>query len=356
MLAVTTFSLSIMVSAYASSSSVSPRATQLTQQDTTTQNVLATFIGSFLYSLVGIVALSSHAYGVTGRFILFTVTIGVILLIVITILRWIEHLSQLGRLGETVDRVEAATLTAIEERVLFPSLDAKELDLDNPPDYIDNTLFHKDIGYIQHIDIEALNRYAKEHDAEISLLVGSGDFIHLNRAIGCTNIELSESFVTAIQSTFTIGSDRSFDQDPGFGMIVLTEIASRALSQAINDPGTAIDVINRSIRILSKLKDYKLFKVEQDEISYQYVRVPCISIEHILNDMYLPIARDGAAMAEVHIAIQEALFALSQLKNQALHANLLGVSDLVNQYLAGVLVIDADREKINTIMQKIKAP
>ena len=72
--------------------------------------------------------------------------------------------------------------------------------------------------------------------------------------------------------------------------------------------------------------------------------------------MYLPIARDGAAMAEVHIAIQEALFALSQLKNQALHANLLGVSDLVNQYLAGVLVIDADREKINTIMQKIKAP
>tara|TARA_R110002049_G_scaffold72497_2_gene187705 strand:+ start:1175 stop:2437 length:1263 start_codon:yes stop_codon:yes gene_type:complete len=354
MLAVTTFSLSIMVSAYTASSSVSPRATKLTQQDTTTQNVLATFIGSFLYSLVGIVALSIHAYDATGRFILFIVTIGVILLIVITILRWIEHLSQLGRLGETTDRVEAATLTAIEERVLFPSLDAKEFDPDNPPDYIDNKLFHKDIGYIQHIDIEALNSYAQENDAEISLLVSSGDFIHLNKAIACANIELSESFVTGIQSTFTIGPERSFDQDPGFGMIVLTEIASRALSQAINDPGTAIDVINRSIRILSELKNYKLAKSEADEIRYQHVRVPCIAIEQILNEMYLPIARDGAAMAEIHIAIQHALLALSQLGNKSLNDHLHRVSGLVNQYLGSVLVIDADREKINIIMQKIK--
>jgi uncharacterized membrane protein len=100
MLAVTTFSLSIMVSAYsAASSTVSPRATKLVQQDSTTQNVLATFIGSFLYSLVGIIALSSHVYGNTGRIILFMVTLLVVMIIVITILRWIEHLSKLGRLG-----------------------------------------------------------------------------------------------------------------------------------------------------------------------------------------------------------------------------------------------------------------
>lgn len=100
MLAVTTFSLSVMVSAYAAaSSSATPRATQLVRQDTTTQNVLATFIGSFLFSLVGIIALSTDIYGENGRLILFTVTIGVIILIVVTILRWIEHLSLLGRLS-----------------------------------------------------------------------------------------------------------------------------------------------------------------------------------------------------------------------------------------------------------------
>jgi len=119
MLAVTTFSLSVMVSAYsAATSSVTPRATRLLMDDTTTQNVLAVFIGSFLYSLVGLAALSTGAYGSDGQVILFAVTIAVILLIVITILRWIEHLARLGRVGETTARVEAATAKALSDRRL----------------------------------------------------------------------------------------------------------------------------------------------------------------------------------------------------------------------------------------------
>lgn len=58
MLAVTTFSLSISVSAYASAAgTATPRATSLLQEDSTTQNVLATFLGAFVFSLVGIIAL-----------------------------------------------------------------------------------------------------------------------------------------------------------------------------------------------------------------------------------------------------------------------------------------------------------
>lgn len=68
MLAVTTFSLSIMVTAYGSTTTnVTPRATRLVVEDVTTQNVLATFIGSFLFSLVGIIALNMGAYGERGE-------------------------------------------------------------------------------------------------------------------------------------------------------------------------------------------------------------------------------------------------------------------------------------------------
>jgi uncharacterized membrane protein len=44
---------------------------------------------------------------------------------------------------------------------------------------------------------------------------------------------------------------RSFAQDPRFCLSVMAEIACRALSPAVNDPGTAIDVIGRGVRILS---------------------------------------------------------------------------------------------------------
>ncbi len=101
MLAVTTFSLSIMVTAYGSATTnVTPRATRLVVEDVTTQNVLATFIGSFLFSLVGIIALNMGAYGERGRVILFIVTLVVIALIISTLLRWIQHLTSLGRVPD----------------------------------------------------------------------------------------------------------------------------------------------------------------------------------------------------------------------------------------------------------------
>ena len=56
MLAVTTFSLSVMTSAYGSATShVTPRATKLLIEDRVAQNALSTFVGSFLFAVVGII-------------------------------------------------------------------------------------------------------------------------------------------------------------------------------------------------------------------------------------------------------------------------------------------------------------
>lgn len=44
---------------------------------------------------------------------------------------------------------------------------------------------------------------------------------------------------------------RNFDQDPRFGLAVLAGIAQRALSPAVNDPGTAIDILGRTVRLLA---------------------------------------------------------------------------------------------------------
>jgi hypothetical protein len=92
LLAVTVFSLSTMVAAYsAATNNVTPRGTKLLMEDNTSQNVLGTFIGAFLFSLVGIVALSTGLYGTQGRAILLVVTIGLIALIA-------DHYSPLDRL------------------------------------------------------------------------------------------------------------------------------------------------------------------------------------------------------------------------------------------------------------------
>ncbi len=114
MLTVTTFSLSVMTSAYSSATSnATPRATKLLIEDNMSQNVLSTFIGSFLFSIVGIVVLKIGAYGPQGRAVLFGVTIAVIALIVLSLLRWIDYLTQLGRVEKAAGRVETATRKAV---------------------------------------------------------------------------------------------------------------------------------------------------------------------------------------------------------------------------------------------------
>ena len=130
MLAVTTFSLNVMTSAYGSAANnVTPRATKLLREDPVTQNVLSTFIGSFLFSIVGIVVLKTGAYGARGRVVLFIVTIGVIALIVISLLRWIDYLTHFGQVGETTKRVEDATREAIEARLKAPALGARRFSI-----------------------------------------------------------------------------------------------------------------------------------------------------------------------------------------------------------------------------------
>ena len=59
-----------------------------------------------------------------------------------------------------------------------------------------------------------------------------------------------EHGVDALREAFVIGAERSFEQDPAYGLIVLGEIAQRALSPGINDPGTAIAVLSSQTRLL----------------------------------------------------------------------------------------------------------
>ena len=313
MLTVTTFSLSTMVAAYsAATNNVTPRATKLVMEDSTTQNVLATFVGSFLFSLVGIIALATGAYGDQGRVILFVVTIGVILLIIVTLLRWIDHLSRLGRVTETTERVEKATIEALRSWIESPCLGGKELEYNDPRLSAPNTPVHQPkVGYVQHVDGGALGQISEELDVEIAVVAIAGKLVAPNIPLAWITGDVDEEGQKRVASAFTIGDVRSFDQDPRFGAAVLAEIASRSLSQAINDSGTAIDLISRYMRVLTVWDEHA------DDIDVQYPRlhVAPIRLEDVFDDLFIPLARDGAAILEVGIRLQKAFITLSGFRH-----------------------------------------
>jgi uncharacterized membrane protein len=316
MLAVTTFSLSATVAAYAAATAnVTPRATKLLIEDRTTLNVLATFVGSFLFSVVAIITLAMGAYGDRGRAILFAVTVLVIILIVVTLLRWIDYLLRLGRVGETTEEVERATAAAMRRRMELPNLggtpwnDPEALPVNAQPVNVNS------IGYVQHIDVGAIAKCADELGARVYLAALPGTFVDTNRPVAWIAGAKGSLDPARIASQFTVAAERSFDQDPRFGLCVLAEIASRALSPGLNDPGTAIDVVGRGIRILALLAEPN---EDSAEPPFARVYVPSIQVSDLLDDIFTPIARDGAANAEVQIRLQKAFAALARIDNRDL--------------------------------------
>ncbi|AMM18445.1 hypothetical protein AX768_29710 (plasmid) [Burkholderia sp. PAMC 28687] len=357
MLAVTTFSLSTMVSAYGSATSnVTPRATPLLVEDSTTQNALATFVGSFLFSLVGIIALSTGAYGEQGRVVMFTVTIGVIALIVYTLLRWIDHLARLGRLGETTDRVEHAATLALRDRLKNPNLGGESMAASAPIPSSARLIFTSDIGYVQHLDMPSLASLTKA-DANLAVqpaiyvFAVPGTFVEPSKPVAATT-NVDESNDATIAKAFTIGVRRSFDQDPRFGISVLTEIASRALSPAVNDPGTAIDVLGRGVRLLSIVAGFDEAAADRED-RCKRVYVPDINIDDLFDDFFTPIARDGASLIEVGIRLQKALASLARVDDPRFNRAAKHHARLALKRAEHALPISDDKDQIQQLCSNL---
>lgn len=318
MLSVMIFSLSTMVAAYSSATSnTTPRATQLLVADSTAQNALATFLGSFLFSLVGIIALQTGLYGDNGRVILYAVTLAVIVVIVLTLLRWSDYVLRLGRVGPTSDRVEAAATEAMRRRRASPYLGGQPREAgDSGIPEGAHSIYTERFGYVEHIDMAALQDVACKLEVEIYLAALPGQYAGAAQPLVSLMQTPPDDSIEAIRDAFSISAARSFDQDPRFGVCVLSEIASRALSPAVNDPGTAIDILGRGARMLALWSDNHVESPDRggkEAIRFANVHVPPVELDDLFDDFFIPIARDGAGLVEVGIHLQKMLQTLASL-------------------------------------------
>lgn len=350
MLAVTTFSLTAMVSAYAgATSNITPRAVQLLVDDTTAQNALATFLGSFLFAVVGIIALSTGLYGETGRVILLAGTILVIALIIVTFLRWIEHITRFGRVGDTIERVERAATLAVRGMVQRPRFGEKER-FAVPSGA--TRIHHDMIGRITHVDTPQLVAIAKEIDGEIALSALPGTLVDPARLIAWTTVRLDDRQVQRIRDAFTVSNNRAFDHDPRFGLVVLSEIGSRALSPAVNDPGTAIAVLEAGTRVLAAILRHE---PEERDDPYPGVLVPAFAFPDLLEDLYRPLSRDGAGTVELGIRLQKSLAALAAIEPRAHRDCLLEAEDALAR-AQSLLASPKDAQALRDVHLRIREP
>lgn len=305
MLTVSTFSVTAMVTAFSSATTTAtPRSTPLLIADTTSQNAVSTFIGAFTFSLVGIVALSTGYYVDQGRTILFVATLIVIAMVVFTLLRWISHLSTFGRMSDVIDRVEKAATTSLELHAEAPTLGARA-GVGVPAGAV--AVHADEVGYVTHVDVAGLDRLAQRHDVRIHVQATAGRIADARVPLAAVTGDVDDTVRAGIRRSFRIENHRTYEQDPRFGVIALTEIGSRALSAATNDPGTAIEVIASLQRVFSRA----LAAEPDGGVRYERVWIPAPLLEDLVDDAFRPLARDGAADVEVQVRLQKCLASLA---------------------------------------------
>jgi uncharacterized membrane protein len=310
MLAVATFAVASMVSAYASAgSNATPRAFSLLVADGQSQTALSSFIGAFIFSIVGLIALKVGFFGTAGRFTLFLATMVVFAWVVLTFVRWVDNIARLGRLGNTVEKVEQATREAFGEWPVHAPLGAIPItaELQKP------RLIHSDrVGFIQHIAMEDLEEWARQNDAFIEVCSYPGSFVGPDRPLASVYLTKNDELpdVAKALEAFLIADCRSFPSDPRFGLITMSEIGSRALSPGINDPGTAIDIAVRMARLIREWDTREPGKEPVER--FERVLVSGLDPADIVEDAFGAISKDGVGSVEFGIWLQKSLAILTK--------------------------------------------
>ncbi len=321
MLGMAVFAVGSMVSAFqAAGASATPRAFSLIIADDVSQKALSTFVGAFIFSIVGISALSNGYYDDSGHLALFLMTLVVLLLVILRFLHWVDRIARLGRIGETIAKIEAATAPTLRALRRHPCMGGTEIGNGSGA-----LLETERVGYLQRIDMAELQDIAEQEGLQLRVNLLPGSLVAPGRGLievlGAA-APLPDTLRARIEHAFVIGDKRTFDEDPRFGLVVLSQIASRALSPAINDPGTAIDILGSQLRLLTSWARTEALADDaaagSPPASYDRVSVPRLPIGDLLDNAFNAIARDGAALVEVAARLQQVLRSLSTLPDAAL--------------------------------------
>ncbi|MEL6608416.1 MAG: DUF2254 domain-containing protein [Pseudomonadota bacterium] len=355
MLAVTTFSLTVMVTVFRNASAQwTPRIHRLAMADPTTQNTLATFIGTYVYALLAIILRELGIFSDDKALTLFGMTVLILIFMLFSLIRWVLHLQTFGSLLSSTREIEEMAVDKLRERLDTPCLGAVPWDGVVPIGA--EPICAQQSGYVQHIYQESLNAFCETLGVEMRMEADIGDFVSIRTPLvwvsdkgDPTDAEVDRDLDQIVRDHIVLGDVRTHDQDPRFGLVVLSEIGSKALSPGINDPGTAIDVLTRLERILNFYED----ETKGTEPVHDRLLVRPLEALDLLEDGFAPIVRDGAGIVEVQICVQQSLKALRSHPAEDMQEAALTIARRARARAGKVMEHDDDIARLDKATDKV---
>lgn len=284
-----------------------PRLLRNFTRDRGNQATLGIYLGTFAYSLVVLRSVRTAEEGVFVPHLALTLCVILAFLCVATLVYFVAHIA--GRINvDTVIDLVARELHDATDKLLLEARD------DIVPsaglwDYA-GEIQHAHAGYLQHLDAEGLADWAAAHGTAIRLLVRPGQFVFPGAPIALA-VPPIDGLSEAVDSAVALGSQRTSSADLEQAARQLAEVAVRALSPGINDPQTAISVIDRlgaSLCEIARLYFPSGVIARQGQV---VLVVPVTDYAGLVDTMFNMIRQSAAGNAAVLIRMLEIIDAIA---------------------------------------------
>jgi uncharacterized membrane protein len=111
-----------------------------------------------------------------------------------------------------------------------------------------------DAGTIQAIDLAGMTTLAGRFGCTVVLLRPIGDFVPAGAPTVEVYGEHLPPFVAGrLAAMVALDVERTIEQDPAFAVRIMVDVAARALSPAVNDPSTAVQVLDHLAEMLRRV-------------------------------------------------------------------------------------------------------
>ncbi len=361
LLTMTTVSFStIMVVLTLYSAQFTPRITRDFLERRAPLRVLGLFMASFIFSIISLYALGQ----MDGTWAMLSPFIGVVLAIgcLGAFAYFIYHVARSVQINYIIDRIAADITQSVKRSItaIESTPNIKHHLQDDAPKCSEEPVLSVPIaepGFVTSIAHEQLLEMAAEHDLMLYLKTRLGDLLEEEDIIVDVHTYASksltdpESLAEDIQSAFTCGEERNFEQDVEFGITKLVEVALRAISPGINDPNTAnycIMKLGPICRIIGRELENIYY---YDDEMVPRIHVQNIVFRRLLYQTYHQLRTYGQHDISVVAALIDSISDIAEGNHRVATHDLWQMADYILHGLGPLAPLD--REFINQKIRKL---
>ena len=244
------FSISL-VAVQMASGQFSPRVVRIFVRSRITKATFSVFLATFLLSLLVLTSYDGEPDPRLVTSVPLVQSIVTLLMVALSLLLFVMYVNQtlrLMRVGHVVARIAGESFRVVERMPAGLPADATG---DLGPETA-RVAHQGRAGVLRDVNIARLVRAARQQGVVLRLIPRIGDFVVPGTPVLAVHGGSAPSR-RALRYTVSVGVERTFHQDLGFGLRQLSDIALRALSPAVNDPTTAVQALDRIVQFLAAL-------------------------------------------------------------------------------------------------------